>query len=117
MWCSNQSRSSGRPATGKPRDRRPAVATPPDSTADQGTKVPTCYRHPGRETYVSCVRCGRPACPDCLRSAAVGRGGRVGGGGGGAAPRRGGGGCGGRPAAGAVVTWALVGINVLLYLV
>ena len=34
---------------------------------------PRCYRHPGRETYVSCVRCGRPACPDCLRSAAVGQ--------------------------------------------
>src|ERR1700689_2580201 len=34
---------------------------------------PTCFRHPGRETYVSCVRCGRPACPDCLRSAAVGQ--------------------------------------------
>ena len=37
------------------------------------TGVPACYRHPGRETYVSCVRCGRPACPDCLRSAAVGQ--------------------------------------------
>ena len=35
--------------------------------------MPTCFRHPGRETYVSCVRCGRPACPDCLRSAAVGQ--------------------------------------------
>jgi membrane associated rhomboid family serine protease len=34
---------------------------------------PRCYRHPGRETYVSCVRCGRHACPDCLRSAAVGQ--------------------------------------------
>lgn len=34
---------------------------------------PHCYRHPGRETYVSCVRCGRHACPDCLRSAAVGQ--------------------------------------------
>jgi membrane associated rhomboid family serine protease len=35
--------------------------------------TPTCYRHPHRETYVSCVRCGRHACPDCLRSAAVGQ--------------------------------------------
>jgi membrane associated rhomboid family serine protease len=93
------------------------VATPPDSTADQGTKVPTCYRHPGRETYVSCVRCGRPACPDCLRSAAVGqqcvdcvREGNRG-------TRSAGAVFGGRPAVGAVVTWALVGINVLLYLV
>ena len=90
------------------------MATPPDSTADQGTKVPTCYRHPGRETYVSCVRCGRSACPGCLRSAAVGqqcvdcvREGNRG-------TRRVGAVFGGRPAAGAVVTWALVGINVLL---
>lgn len=35
--------------------------------------APTCYRHQNRETYVSCVRCGRHACPDCLRSAAVGQ--------------------------------------------
>lgn len=38
-----------------------------------GVAAPTCYRHPNRETYVSCVRCGRHACPDCLRSAAVGQ--------------------------------------------
>lgn len=38
-----------------------------------GDSTPKCYRHPGRETYVSCVRCGRHACPDCLRSAAVGQ--------------------------------------------
>ncbi|MGI8524313.1 MAG: rhomboid family intramembrane serine protease, partial [Nocardioides sp.] len=34
--------------------------------------VPTCYRHPDRETYISCQRCGRPICPDCMRDAAVG---------------------------------------------
>ena len=34
--------------------------------------VPTCYRHPDRETYISCQRCGRPICPDCMREAAVG---------------------------------------------
>jgi membrane associated rhomboid family serine protease len=33
---------------------------------------PVCYRHPGRETYISCQRCGKPICPDCMRSAAVG---------------------------------------------
>jgi membrane associated rhomboid family serine protease len=31
-----------------------------------------CYRHPDRETYVSCVRCGRPICPSCMRPASVG---------------------------------------------
>lgn len=33
----------------------------------------SCYRHPDRPTALSCTRCGRPACPDCLRSAAVGQ--------------------------------------------
>ncbi|MFA1549628.1 rhomboid family intramembrane serine protease [Actinomadura chokoriensis] len=36
------------------------------------TSVPTCYRHPGRETYVRCTRCDRYICPDCMRDAAVG---------------------------------------------
>ncbi|WP_329248959.1 rhomboid family intramembrane serine protease [Actinoallomurus sp. NBC_01490] len=40
--------------------------------APQAPQVPTCYRHPGRETYVSCTRCERPICPDCMRDAAVG---------------------------------------------
>lgn len=34
--------------------------------------VTTCYRHPSYETYVSCVRCERFICPDCMREAAVG---------------------------------------------
>ena len=34
--------------------------------------MPTCYRHPGRETYIRCQRCDRPICPDCMRDAAVG---------------------------------------------
>lgn len=34
--------------------------------------VPTCYRHPTRETYVRCNRCDRSICPDCMHSAAVG---------------------------------------------
>ncbi|WP_242882837.1 rhomboid family intramembrane serine protease [Actinomadura litoris] len=36
------------------------------------TSVPTCYRHPGRETYVRCTRCDRYICPECMRDAAVG---------------------------------------------
>lgn len=35
--------------------------------------TPTCYRHPSRPTYVSCSRCGRPICPDCMTAAAVGQ--------------------------------------------
>jgi membrane associated rhomboid family serine protease len=34
--------------------------------------VATCYRHPGRETNVSCSNCGRPICPDCMTATSVG---------------------------------------------
>lgn len=88
-----------------------------DSSAPNAEPVPTCYRHPDRETYVSCVRCGRHACPDCMRSASVGQqcvecvreGGRD--------TRSAKTAFGGRPAAGAPVTWILVAINVLIFLI
>src|SRR6056297_304059 len=32
----------------------------------------TCAYHPDRRAGVSCQRCGRPICPDCMRSASVG---------------------------------------------
>jgi membrane associated rhomboid family serine protease len=85
---------------------------------EQTQTAQTCYRHPGRETAVSCSNCGRPICPDCMVYAAVGikcpecagqpagaraatkRAGRVAGG-----------------VTGAVVTKTLIGINVLVYLV
>jgi membrane associated rhomboid family serine protease len=85
-------------------DRQPAAA------------VPTCYRHSGRETYVSCVRCGRPACPDCLRQASVGaqcvdcvrEGSR--------STRVPAGVLGGRLSPGTpVVTWTLVAVNLALF--
>lgn len=103
-----------------------AKAQPPDKNVNapdahggpaSGSPVPTCFRHPGRETYVSCTRCGRYACPDCLRAAPVGQqcvecvreGSR-------AAPK-----ArtvfGGRVAQGAYVTWVLIGLNVAIYLV
>jgi membrane associated rhomboid family serine protease len=31
-----------------------------------------CYRHPDRETRVSCSSCGRPICPDCMTPTPVG---------------------------------------------
>jgi membrane associated rhomboid family serine protease len=31
-----------------------------------------CYRHPGRETGVSCSNCGKPICPDCMTATPVG---------------------------------------------
>ena len=32
----------------------------------------TCYRHPNRETGVSCSNCGKPICPDCMTATPVG---------------------------------------------
>src|SRR3569833_781544 len=83
--------------------------------APQAPQVPTCYRHPGRETYVSCTRCERPICPDCMRDAAVGHqcpecvreGNRT--------VREA---ClvfGGRVAARPVVTYVLIAINIVAY--
>ncbi|MBO3746021.1 rhomboid family intramembrane serine protease [Streptosporangiaceae bacterium NEAU-GS5] len=48
------------------------MTTQPPSTEPGAEAVPTCYRHPERETYVRCQRCERPICPDCMREAAVG---------------------------------------------
>jgi membrane associated rhomboid family serine protease len=96
----------------------PGQDVPSGQDIPSGQDVPpTCYRHPDRETWVSCVRCGRHACPDCLREAAVGqqcvecvRGASSGG----RAARTV---FGGRQAAGAIVTWTLVGLNILVFLI
>src|SRR6476661_6275410 len=40
--------------------------------AEPSAEIPVCPRHPDRPAYVRCQRCGRPACPDCQRAAAVG---------------------------------------------
>lgn len=77
--------------------------------------VPTCYRHPDRETGLSCSECGRPICTECMTPAPVGircpdhagtsRSAR--------APR-----IVARPTGGtATVTKALIGINAAVYLV
>ena len=77
-----------------------------------------CYRHPGRETRVSCSECGRPICTDCMVFAPVGircpdHAGKAQG----AARMT----KGVRRAAyegtGALVTKALIAVNVLVYLV
>lgn len=43
---------------------------PQDARGDDG--LPGCYRHPDRPTGISCTRCERPICPDCMVSASVG---------------------------------------------
>ncbi|UUN28026.1 rhomboid family intramembrane serine protease [Streptomyces sp. FIT100] len=47
-----------------------APGSPDQSRAAHG--LPSCYRHPGRETGISCTRCERPICPECMVSASVG---------------------------------------------
>jgi len=95
------------------------VSTGQGDQPEQGapSQIPTCYRHPGRETYVSCVRCGRYACPDCMRSASVGQQCVDCIGQGAQSTRQARTAFGGRPASGAVVTWTLVAINVAIFLV
>jgi membrane associated rhomboid family serine protease len=34
--------------------------------------VEVCYRHPNRQTGVSCSNCGNPICPDCMTTTPVG---------------------------------------------
>lgn len=75
--------------------------------------APVCYRHTTREAHIRCQRCERPICPDCMNSAAVGfqcpecvREGQR-------SVRK------GRPlylgASAPVVTYALIGINLLVW--
>lgn len=43
--------------------------------AEQGEPRPglaSCYRHPEQETGISCTRCDRPICTECMISASVG---------------------------------------------
>lgn len=46
----------------------PYGASPPPVSGG----APVCPRHPDRVSYVRCQRCGRPACPECQRTATVG---------------------------------------------
>lgn len=86
-----------------------------ETTPGTNAEVPTCYRHPERETYVRCVRCDRSICPDCMREAAVGhqcvecvREGNRG-------MREARTIFGGRVVAGSYVTWTLLGLNVAMF--
>lgn len=80
-----------------------------------------CYRHPDRESYILCQRCGRTVCTECQTQAAVGvhcpectREARQ------SAPRT-------KPAVvtainrarrsdGPVITWSIIGVTALVYL-
>jgi membrane associated rhomboid family serine protease len=79
------------------------------------TQRQTCYRHPDRETGVSCSNCGRPICPECMTSTSVGM----------RCPEcarqttkvRGGQAAFGTNASKMPATYALIGINVVVFLV
>ncbi|WP_329566007.1 rhomboid family intramembrane serine protease [Kitasatospora sp. NBC_01266] len=43
-----------------------------DEAAPGAYTLPRCYRHSDQETGVSCSRCGRPICPQCMIDASVG---------------------------------------------
>ncbi|MGW2560659.1 rhomboid family intramembrane serine protease [Streptomyces sp. NPDC001514] len=49
-------------------DQAPGSPEQPQATPGP----PSCYRHPGRGTGISCTRCERPICPECMVSASVG---------------------------------------------
>ncbi|MEV7885524.1 rhomboid family intramembrane serine protease [Streptomyces sp. NPDC002817] len=78
--------------------------------------VTTCYRHPQVESHVRCTRCERYICPDCMREASVGHqcvecvkeGAR--------SVRQARTVVGGRVSAVPLVTYVLIGLNVLAYL-
>ncbi|WP_433248433.1 rhomboid family intramembrane serine protease [Streptosporangium sp. CA-135522] len=92
------------------------MTTQPPSESDTAA-VPTCYRHPGRETYVRCQRCERSICPDCMRDASVGfqcpecvaQGNKT--------VRQARSAFGGLAVTTPRVTWALLAVNVLAYVV
>jgi membrane associated rhomboid family serine protease len=76
-----------------------------------------CYRHPDRETFVSCTRCERPICPECMKPASVGfqcpacvKEGA-------ATVRTPQAAYGGKAVAAPAVTFTLIGLNVLVFLV
>lgn len=92
------------------------VVSTTEPVPEHQVTAPRCYRHPKRETYVRCTRCDRPICPDCMHSAAVGqhctdcvRGGSK-------TVRQPRAVFGGRVTGTPVVTYALIAVNVLVYL-
>jgi membrane associated rhomboid family serine protease len=90
------------------------TATPTTDGPSQ-PPVTTCYRHAERETYVRCTRCERFICPACMVDAPIGhqcpecvRGGEK-------SVRQRTTVFGGRPTVTPVVTYLLIGLNVLAY--
>lgn len=71
---STDSYGSAGPSGGEDGNRSGQPGPTGDKDGDRsGQSSPaTCYRHPGRETWLRCSRCDRPICPDCMNEATVG---------------------------------------------
>jgi membrane associated rhomboid family serine protease len=56
------------------RSKRPdaQVSTVPAGGDGEADRASFCYRHPDRQSYILCQRCGRTICPECQTQAAVG---------------------------------------------
>ena len=63
---------SGAPAEPPLRPRGARLPWGPGEAQVDSAAMATCYRHPDRETNVSCSNCGRPICPDCMTATPVG---------------------------------------------
>ncbi len=55
-----------------PPTQQPAARLNYGQPASGSSATETCAFHPDRPTALHCTRCGRPACPDCLTPASVG---------------------------------------------
>src|SRR3954471_2010903 len=64
--------ASATAATARRRSSMSASLRSRHETRISSWRVQTCYRHPDRETGVSCSSCGRPICPDCMTPTPVG---------------------------------------------
>ena len=76
---------------------------------------PTCYRHSDRATYVRCTRCNRYICSECMRDAAVGHQCAECVGEGAKSVRQARTQFGGVPSNMPLVTYVLIGINVVMF--
>ncbi|MEZ5125557.1 MAG: rhomboid family intramembrane serine protease [Thermoleophilia bacterium] len=55
-----------------PPNQNPGLPDDFEARYPDDIDVRTCYRHPDRETGVSCSNCGRPICHECMIPAPVG---------------------------------------------
>jgi membrane associated rhomboid family serine protease len=50
----------------------PTGPDPTGQSPQDAHRLPTCHRHPDRETGIRCTRCDRAICPECMVNASVG---------------------------------------------